>query len=102
MGGVGGEDEGVEGGLMGVYWGWVGLELGDMGCEILGDLGKGGGWGNWRVLCGRLYDRRGLGLKGIGSSLGWVKMNWVWKSISRAFPSVKNELLRVSTLCLPR
>lgn len=54
MGGVGGEDEGVEGGLMGVYWGWVGLELGDMGCEILGDLGKGGGWGNWRVLCGRL------------------------------------------------
>ncbi len=41
-------------------------------------------------------------LKGIGSSLGWVKMNWVWKSISRAFPSVKNELLGVSTLCLPR
>lgn len=38
MGGVGGEDEGVEGGLMWVCRGWVGLELGDAGCEISGDL----------------------------------------------------------------
>lgn len=56
MGGVGGEDEGVEGGLMWVCigggWGW---SWGDAGCEILGDLRQGGGWGNWRVLCVRLY-----------------------------------------------
>jgi len=38
VGGVGGEDEGVEGGLMWVYRGWVGLEFGDAGREILGDL----------------------------------------------------------------
>jgi len=35
VGGVGGEDEGVEGGLM---WVCRGLEFGDAGCEILGDL----------------------------------------------------------------
>lgn len=39
MGGVGGEDEGVEGSLMWVCRGWVGgVGVRDAGCEISGDL----------------------------------------------------------------